>query len=129
MKKGEKDRRRRERERLTVVEYVSTGLLVYQCTTNNFCYGSASCCTAADAKQYFVDPNSGEVSDSTSSSNVEPTWWGVDSVAVLRATSSLSEVPTLASTITSAASPTDAAPTNSASGVEEMCPERGRVWA
>ncbi|KAJ4371496.1 hypothetical protein N0V83_004714 [Neocucurbitaria cava] len=98
------------------IEYDKSGLVVYQCQTNVFCYGNSDCCST-NAKQYFVDPTNGDVSDATSvssgaspSATANPTWWAVDSIAVLRATSTLSNLPTSIPTIgsmTATSSPTD----------------------
>lgn len=65
-------------------------------------------------KPYFVDPNSGEVQDAPvgGSSTADPTWWEVDSIAILRATSALSTLP---SSVPTSESVTSSAPSSGAS--------------
>ncbi|KAJ4298194.1 hypothetical protein N0V90_006093 [Kalmusia sp. IMI 367209] len=70
----------------------STGTLLVDCGKNVFCCGAVeeSCCDD-ESNTYFVDPETGEVKDpSKASATQSPTWWTVDSKALLAATSSSS---------------------------------------
>ena len=72
-----------------------TGTLLVDCGKNMYCCGAvdASCCNDDD-EHFFVDPNTGEVKHPSkatgASATASPTWWTVDSKALLAATSSLS---------------------------------------
>lgn len=83
----------------------ATGTLLVDCGKNMYCCGAvdASCCDD-DTKHFFVDPENGDVkapSKATgASASASPTWWTVDSKALLAATSMSSSSSTASASIT-----------------------------
>lgn len=96
----------------------STGTQVVDCGKNMYCCGAvdSSCCDNDD-QHFFVDPHNGEVKHPSkatgASTTASPTWWTVDSKALLAATSTSSA--SSASSATATADPTDNSSTSSAS--------------
>ncbi|KAK7181773.1 hypothetical protein PSPO01_12223 [Paraphaeosphaeria sporulosa] len=73
----------------------STGTLLVDCGKNMYCCGAVdeSCCED-DSQHFFVDPLNGDVKHPSkatgASATASPTWWTVDSKALLAATSTSS---------------------------------------
>ena len=94
-----------------------------------YCCGAIddSCCDD-DSKHFFVDPNNGEVkapSKATgASASASPTWWTVDSKALLAATSmsSASSTPSASVTQSSASEPTGSTTTSATATGETPAP-------
>ncbi|KAH7382147.1 hypothetical protein BKA66DRAFT_570447 [Pyrenochaeta sp. MPI-SDFR-AT-0127] len=73
----------------------SHGLRVWDCGGNLVCYTGEDCCT--DGPTYYVNPYTGEVKDgSRRDSTASPTWWSIDSAAILA-----SSTPTTSSVLVS----------------------------
>ena len=115
------------------IDYPSTGTLLVDCGKNMYCCGAVdSSCCENDDEHYFVDPETGEVKHPSkatgASAKASPTWWTVDSKALLAATSmsSASSSATAISTTESAnpsttatASTTTSTPSNTSSPAPE----------
>ncbi|KAF2448267.1 hypothetical protein P171DRAFT_508429 [Karstenula rhodostoma CBS 690.94] len=83
-----------------------TGTLLVDCGKNMYCCGAVdeTCCDD-DSEHFFVDPLNGDVKHPSkatgSSATASPTWWTVDSKALLAATSTSSASSASSATSTS----------------------------
>ncbi|KAF1852195.1 uncharacterized protein K460DRAFT_352023 [Cucurbitaria berberidis CBS 394.84] len=58
------------------------GLRLWDCGGNIYCYKNETCCS--DGPTYYINPFTGEVKDgSQRDSTASPSWWTVDSTAIL----------------------------------------------
>jgi hypothetical protein len=89
----------------------SAGTLLVDCGMNMYCCGAVeeSCCDD-ESQHFFVDPLNGDVKHPSkatgSSASASPTWWTVDSKALLAATSTSSASSASSATSTSVSAST-----------------------
>lgn len=118
---------------ISYAAYDDAGLVVYNCDTNIFCYGNSNCCDNG-GDRYYVDPNNGTVTKtSTAALKEDAIWWDVASIPIFRSlqVSTVSSiVPTAIQTlgsVTASATPTSSETGSSSNSNTDLsdCPSQG----